>query len=438
MNNQRYNFVLTNAGRALYNKCLADNVSLGFVCAKTGDGVHSGSEELSDVTGLTNVKQSFQINSITADETMVRLKFVISNLNLDNGYTLTECGIYGKADNEAEEVLFAIGIPIEPISIPGTLDAGYYKVSEVCEFIIATSNTDAISLELPELAYLLKDEYEKDQKLISDNLHRIIGKTLSYAEMDLGVSDICTGGTEFSGQKVLKSDVVGNGIKIVSAGVFEVTEIGDYSLDVEYELQDKDAKLFVQVVFIDSDGNSTTLYLGDDKIGDQKMELHLLIPKIGNISVNLVFRYNTVILTTSTKMLSSKYALFLLNQKDNESVCVNGISEGRKWKRKTLIFENAEFAYGDGGGHAPSGKSFGFLLNDYVSEKIFDATVVSFSSPYRSLQSAWTEHNKVILLKCAPTPLDKEVWNITFADESAGTENNQLYLAVDVLYKVCE
>lgn len=173
MNNQRYNFVLTTAGRILYSKCLANTESIKFVSAKTGSGVHQESEELANAISLIQEKQIFSIDSISSKDNEVHIRFVIENDSLVTGYTLTECGIYAKEEGAAEEVLFAIGIPIDNILIPGTSDNEYYRVSEICEFVIVTSNADTISLEIPEQAHVLKKEFEdmckKTQTFIEQN-----------------------------------------------------------------------------------------------------------------------------------------------------------------------------------------------------------------------------------------------------------------------------
>ena len=183
MNNQRYNFILTTAGRNLYSQCMANAGSLKFISAKTGSGIHQESEELAEAVSLIQEKQTFPIDCISAKENEVHITFVIENESLTTGYTLTECGIYAKKEGAAQQILFAIGIPTDDILIPGTSDSEYYGISEICEFIITTSNADAISVEVPEQAHVLKSEFiaecKKNQSFIEENTLNVSSGDLS-------------------------------------------------------------------------------------------------------------------------------------------------------------------------------------------------------------------------------------------------------------------
>lgn len=169
---------------------MANTDSIKFVSAKTGSGVHQETEELTSAVSLMQEQQIFPIDSIVAKDNEVHITFVIENESLSAGYTLTECGIYAKEDGTAQEVLFAIGIPVDDILIPGTSDSGYYKVSEICEFVIVTSNADIISLEIPEQAHVLKKEFDeeckKNQTFINANtLNKEVGDLSQWLKYNI-------------------------------------------------------------------------------------------------------------------------------------------------------------------------------------------------------------------------------------------------------------
>lgn len=169
---------------------MANTGSLKFISAKTGSGIHQETEELAGVVSLIQEQQIFPIDAIKAEENEVHITFVIENTSLSIGYTLTECGIFAKEEGTAQEVLFAIGIPVDDILIPGTSDNEYYRVSEICEFVIVTSNANGISLEIPELAHVLKTEFNekinKIQTFIDNNtVEKISGNLSQWLQNDI-------------------------------------------------------------------------------------------------------------------------------------------------------------------------------------------------------------------------------------------------------------
>jgi peptidoglycan/xylan/chitin deacetylase (PgdA/CDA1 family) len=89
--------VITTKGRALIAKVQAGTATMQFTKIKTGNGVYTGLENLVNATALLNMKQEFNISSITIeDTTTVKLKTLLSNEGLAEGYYITEIGLFAQ------------------------------------------------------------------------------------------------------------------------------------------------------------------------------------------------------------------------------------------------------------------------------------------------------------------------------------------------------
>ena len=125
--------ITTSAGLALDTKIRAGLVNAEFTKVSLGNGSYTESEDLEDVTGLKQIRQSFGISSITiVEDNIVMLRVVVDNAGLTEGYYISEVGIYARDPDEGE-ILYSIALGIE-----GKMD---YQPSET-ELVNATSTFD--------------------------------------------------------------------------------------------------------------------------------------------------------------------------------------------------------------------------------------------------------------------------------------------------------
>lgn len=100
--------VTTAAGLELLENAAFLGGSIQFTALKTGSGTYDGTEELSSMTDLKNVCQTFGIGSVSKNEGNVIVRIVIDNKDLTEGYTMTELGLYAINPDTGEELLYAI------------------------------------------------------------------------------------------------------------------------------------------------------------------------------------------------------------------------------------------------------------------------------------------------------------------------------------------
>ena len=99
--------VTTEAGLKLLEAAYTGGTVVEFTSLKTGDGVYTGAEDLAAATSLKSVRQSFGISGIFTESTQVKVRAVISNTTLTEGYGITEMGLFAK-DQSGNEFLYAV------------------------------------------------------------------------------------------------------------------------------------------------------------------------------------------------------------------------------------------------------------------------------------------------------------------------------------------
>ena len=99
-------YVITKAGLELLAAAYTGG-NIEFTSIKTGSGSYDGTEDLSEMTALKDVQQSFGLSSVTRTETQVKVRSVISNEGVENGYYITEIGLFAK-DASDTDILYAV------------------------------------------------------------------------------------------------------------------------------------------------------------------------------------------------------------------------------------------------------------------------------------------------------------------------------------------
>lgn len=99
--------VITNAGLELVAATHSGG-SIEFTAVKTGNGVYDDTEVLENMTDLKGVQQTFGITGITREAAVIKVRSVISNKDMTEGYYLTEIDLYVLDPNTDTEILYAI------------------------------------------------------------------------------------------------------------------------------------------------------------------------------------------------------------------------------------------------------------------------------------------------------------------------------------------
>ena len=128
--------VITTAGLALDAKIRSGEAVAEFTRMGLGNGEYDETEELDGATALKSIRQSIGISSIKrTNETTVRLRVIVDNGGIEEGYYISELGIYAN-DPDAGEILYSIAT-----GVAGKMD---YQPSQA-ELDGATSTIDVFT-----------------------------------------------------------------------------------------------------------------------------------------------------------------------------------------------------------------------------------------------------------------------------------------------------
>lgn len=100
--------VTTEAGLSLLENAAYIGGAIQFVALKTGNGAYDGTEDLSKLTDLKNVRQTFGVAGVSKKGLDIVIRAVIDNDDVTEGYYITEIGLYAKNPNTEESVLYAV------------------------------------------------------------------------------------------------------------------------------------------------------------------------------------------------------------------------------------------------------------------------------------------------------------------------------------------
>lgn len=156
--------VITDAGIALQNRLL-----VGETLQITGVKAGSGSAAVTDLraqTDLQEVKQTLSIVNKQASNQSTVLIVQLTTVGLSSGYDLQQIGVYAKAQDDEDEILFAILQEETPMPIPSETEKPRYAATFYLSF--ALSNDNSIEIDIDPAAYLTVDIYSSYEMTTDD------------------------------------------------------------------------------------------------------------------------------------------------------------------------------------------------------------------------------------------------------------------------------
>ena len=166
-------YILTNEGAALMTKAVSGK-DLVFTRAESGNGCSSSPATLTSILG----KQQDLSMNVTHEGSDVKITCVLTNYQLESGYTLKQIGVYAKLAEDEKDILVIVGQQYsgELIHPRTDGDAEY-------EFVILmkASGTSSITLESPAGSLVLKRDLEAHTGR-KDNPHNVTLEQLNAGE----------------------------------------------------------------------------------------------------------------------------------------------------------------------------------------------------------------------------------------------------------------
>lgn len=163
-------FVVTDAGRALLAKAIANKGTFTVSSIKTSSHTYTQSA-IANLTSLDDIRQSFPLASAaTVDSTTIKLEFNVTNVGLAASYTLATLGVYATYNNS--ETLFAVSTANNP-DVMNAEQAGALVRNILTTVYIKTSNASSISIAVAMDTYVTKAMLDAAETKALDRAHPI-------------------------------------------------------------------------------------------------------------------------------------------------------------------------------------------------------------------------------------------------------------------------
>ncbi len=159
-----YAAVTTDAGLALSADLLTGEQII-FTKLVAGSGTYDENEmtrpQLQKASQIKEPRQQFEFSRIEkVTDNCILLKTLLSNINLLEGYRMTEIGIYAKKQgDEGDGILYSISVAKEPDFLPPY--NGLAAVEIVEEYYITVSDAAEVLLQAGSSAAVLAEDLEK-------------------------------------------------------------------------------------------------------------------------------------------------------------------------------------------------------------------------------------------------------------------------------------
>lgn len=176
---------LTDKGIALLAR---EGIDITFTRIETGCGEYQEGEEVGSLTALKNKVQEFGINGVEKKaDTLIELKFVITNQNLATGYLFTEIGVYA-IDPEEGEILYAVCYSTIKNADEIKKYNGIFASTLVVSLLIEVASGSVVTISKGDIYALAED---LDDHRNADNPHNITPEKINAAEKE-HVHDVAT------------------------------------------------------------------------------------------------------------------------------------------------------------------------------------------------------------------------------------------------------
>ena len=158
--------VTTIKGMRLNTKIQAGQCLMNFTKIKLGKGLHGEDELLEDLEALFEIQQEVSISRVEVmSENTVKISTVISNEGMEEGFYISEIGVFAEDPDEGE-ILYSVAVGTEGKMDyhPSYAEMSNYSLS--LDMYIAVSNAEKISIDtVPGAAASAEELRELEEKV---------------------------------------------------------------------------------------------------------------------------------------------------------------------------------------------------------------------------------------------------------------------------------
>ncbi len=184
-----HNSKQTNCGRVLENRARNGEGTIEFTCIRAGSGTYTDDEKLTlnNATSLKETRQEFPFTGITPkkENDYLSLESIITNEGVQEGYYLSELGIYARLKGTTEDILYCIGLVDYPDYVPSS-EHERYEI--ILQSLIKCYHAADVTIEYEENTYATAEALHR-HITDKDNPHGITDKTDGIYRQATGYTD---------------------------------------------------------------------------------------------------------------------------------------------------------------------------------------------------------------------------------------------------------
>ncbi|QID32291.1 phage tail-collar fiber domain-containing protein [Pampinifervens florentissimum] len=149
--------VLTKRGRNLLAKALA-GTNLTFTRVKLGSGQYNDNTDIENLNDLLQPKLALPIQSIEVGDGTAKIRFVLRNDDLQEGFFLSEIGVFAN-DQDFGEILYSVAYASQPDFIPSSQTT---RIEIVVDVYVVVSNAQSVTATISDtLVLATRQDIEK-------------------------------------------------------------------------------------------------------------------------------------------------------------------------------------------------------------------------------------------------------------------------------------
>lgn len=185
-----YPAVTTNAGIELVTDLLVGE-QIVFTKLVTGNGIYEECDcertNLQKITELRSPKQEFGFSDITREtDSCILLKTLLSNVELTEGYRMTEIGVYAKKQGEeGDGILYSLSVAKEADYFPRY--NGLAAVEIIEEYYITVSDAAEVVIQTEKGSVVLLEDLEKFKEEIQSQIDNVVNKKITDLQNQIGI-----------------------------------------------------------------------------------------------------------------------------------------------------------------------------------------------------------------------------------------------------------
>lgn len=173
--------IITKKGTALIAKLLASGKELVFTRAAVGTGTVPSGYDPAGMTGLSAYRMDGKISGCSTDGDEATVVFQISSAEVEEGFTITEAGLFARDPDDGEVLYAYLDLSGDPQYVYAR-DSAIQKFAEI-EFTTVVGRLERVTVVMSPGALVTREEFEERAEELSGEI-QAVSQTVPVFELE--------------------------------------------------------------------------------------------------------------------------------------------------------------------------------------------------------------------------------------------------------------